>query len=142
MLKAENIKIMSQSMNAEEALRAIGEVLLNSGSVTEQYIANMIASYHTMGPYFVIAPGIALAHAKPDDSVKSNDIALIVCKEPVVFESHNDPVYLLFGLCATSSHSHMEVLVDMANLLSDESKVNQIKEAASKENVLEIITQG
>ena len=142
MLKTKNIEIVDHPMNAEEALHAIGKVLQNAGSVTSQYIQNMIDSYHTMGPYFVIAPGIALAHAKPDESVKANDVALIVCKEPVVFQSHNDPVHLLFGLCATSSHNHMEVLVDMANLLSDEARVDQIKRATSKEKILEIITQG
>ena len=68
----------------------------------------------------MIAPEIALAHAKPDESVLQDDIVLMICQSPVTFYSHNDPVTLLFGLCATSGDKHMDNIVMMAELLSDE----------------------
>ncbi len=118
-IKFENLKIRNETMDAYTALREIGNLLVNSQSVKFQYVENMITSYQEFGPYFVIAPGVAIAHAKPDESVICDDIALMICHSPVIFNSHNDPVTMLFGLCATGSHQHMEVLMKVANLLSD-----------------------
>ncbi len=135
MLEASHIKIVEQKLSANEALQKIGELLYDVGSVEKQYIKNMIDSYQNLGPYFVIAPGIALAHAKPDASVIKNDIGLLVCKTPVIFHSHNDPVTLVFGLCATSGDHHMEKIVDMANLLDDAKTIRQINQATSVEEI-------
>jgi len=118
-IKFENLKIRNETMDAYTALREVGNLLVNSQSVKFQYVENMITSYQEFGPYFVIAPGVAIAHAKPDESVICDDIALMICHSPVIFNSHNDPVTMLFGLCATGSHQHMEVLMKVANLLSD-----------------------
>lgn len=118
-IKFENLKIRNETMDVYTALREIGNLLVNSQSVKFQYVENMITSYQEFGPYFVIAPGVAIAHAKPDESVICDDIALMICHSPVIFNSHNDPVTMLFGLCATGSHQHMEVLMKVANLLSD-----------------------
>lgn len=128
-------------MNAEEALQTIGELLEQVGSTKAQYTKNMIKSYRDLGPYFVIAPGIALAHAKPDESVLVNDMALIVCQEPVIFNSHNDPVTLLFGLCATSGDSHMENIVAMADLLSEEATIERLKNATTPREVALVLQE-
>lgn len=141
MIKESNIKIVSNTMSAEAALQSIGEVLEAAGSATPQYTKNMIQSYHDLGPYFVIAPGIALAHAKPDESVLANDVALIVCQEPVIFNSHNDPVTLLFGLCATSGNNHMENIMELANLLSDEEKIQRLHEAISPKEIESVLQE-
>ncbi len=139
MLKKENIEITNEVLDAESALRAIGTVMLDAGSITSDYIDNMITSYRELGPYFVIAPGIAIAHAKPDESVLANDIALIVCQRPVRFNSHNDPVSLLFGLCATNGHGHMDVLVQLSEMLSDQHMVTQLKQSTNKQQLIDLI---
>lgn len=139
MLRKENVTINHQPTNPIDALRAIGDVLLTSGSITPQYIENMVQSYLDLGPYFVIAPGIAIAHAKPDDSVLHNDIALMVCPQEIQFNSHNDPVSLIFGLCATSGHGHMDGLMALSELLSDESTTKLLAKANDIESIMKLI---
>lgn len=139
MLRKENVTINYQPTNPIEALRAIGEVLLKSGSITPQYIENMLQSYQDLGPYFVIAPGIAIAHAKPDESVLQNDMALMVCPQEIVFNSHNDPVSLIFGLCATSGHGHMDGLVALSELLSDEATTKLMAKAKDIETIIKLL---
>ncbi|MBS3991310.1 MAG: PTS sugar transporter subunit IIA [Erysipelothrix sp.] len=139
MLRKENVTINHQPTNPIDALRAIGDVLLTSGSITPQYIENMVQSYLDLGPYFVIAPGIAIAHAKPDDSVLRNDIALMVCPQKIHFNSHNDPVSLIFGLCATSGHGHMDGLMALSELLSDEVTTKLISKANDIESIMKLI---
>lgn len=139
MLRQDNVILNDDVQSPEEALRAIGNVMLSCGSISPLYIDNMITSYHDMGPYFVIAPGIAIAHAKPDESVLNNDFALMVCPHGVRFNSHNDPVYLVFGLCATSAHNHLEGLVTLSEILSDDHVVSNMKQATSVESILNLI---
>ncbi|MDP2812989.1 MAG: PTS sugar transporter subunit IIA [Erysipelotrichaceae bacterium] len=138
-IKIENLKISKERMDADTALRAIGRIMVESKSVKPEYVENMIASYKEFGPYFVIAPGVAIAHAKPDESVIRDDIALMICHHPVVFNSHNDPVSMLFGLCATGSHQHMEVLMQVANLLSDTEAQKQIMHVSNEQELFELL---
>ena len=138
-IKIENLKISEEKMDAVSALRAIGRIMVESKSVKPVYVENMIASYKEFGPYFVIAPGVAIAHAKPDESVFRDDIALMICHHPVVFNSHNDPVTMLFGLCATGSHQHMEVLRQVANLLSDTEAQKKIMGVTSEQELFQLL---
>lgn len=139
MLRHNNVIINHTIETAVDALKAIGEVMLNCGSITQNYITNMITSFHELGPYFVIAPGIAIAHARPDESVLHNDFALMVCPHGVSFNSHNDPVFLVFGMCATSAHTHLEGLVTLSEILSDDQVVEQIKASSSIDEILAIV---
>ena len=60
----------------------------------------MINAVEELGPYIVIIPHIAIAHARPSDNVLKNGISLITLKEPVEFgNKDNDPVYYIFFMC-------------------------------------------
>ena len=85
---------------------------------------------------FVIAPGIALAHAKPADSVIATGMSLVTLAEPIVFGNEaNDPVQLVFGLCAIDHDSHIEMLAELSNLLSDNDAVNILLNAGDTEQI-------
>jgi len=63
---AENsIRVLAAALDREHAIELAGDLLVASGRVTPEYTAAMVEVLDTHGPYFVIAPGIALAHAKP-----------------------------------------------------------------------------
>jgi len=119
---------------------AIGQVLLDSLSIKPQYVEDMLRSYERFGPYFVIAPNIALAHAQPSESVLTDDIALMVCKAPVAFGSHNDPVTLLFGLCARESHQHIEILADLASILAEDATVQTLANAEDVDSLYVLLS--
>jgi len=128
-IRKENLRICREPMNPKEALLVIGQLLLDCGSIKPQYVEDIFRSYEQFGPYFVIAPSIALAHAQPSESVLADDIALVICKTPVSFGSHNDPVRLLFGLCSRESHQHIENLAELASILADDEVVQALANA-------------
>jgi PTS system ascorbate-specific IIA component len=75
----------------------------------------------------VIAPGIALAHGKPSDEVIETGLSLLVLESAVEFQhSQNDPVQLVFGLAATDHESHIELMSELAEFLSDQNRVNSL----------------
>ena len=95
-----SLAVSVSAADREQAIRASGELLVSSGRVTAEYVEQMLAAVEEFGPYIVIAPGIALAHARPSEAVLETGLSLAVLAAPVEFGSHNDPVRLVFGLAA------------------------------------------
>ena len=102
-----------------------------------------LAVLDELGPYFVIAPGIAIAHARPSESVVSAGLSLAVLATPIEFGSdHNDPVRMVFGLCAKDHDGHIEVLSGLAEMLSDDAQVNFLLNASDAGRIHEYLASG
>jgi PTS system ascorbate-specific IIA component len=124
----------------EEAADAAGALLVNSGKVTPDYIQAMKRVFKEMGPYAVIAPGIVLLHARPEDGVFEPCLGLVTLSTPVAFgHSENDPVDLVFVLGATDKQAHVEALQQLAALLGDKQAQNEMRSAENAEELLRTI---
>jgi PTS system ascorbate-specific IIA component len=126
-----SLAVSVSAADREQAIRASGELLVSSGRVTSEYVEQMLAAVEEFGPYIVIAPGIALAHARPSEAVLETGLSLAVLAAPVEFGSHNDPVRLVFGLAALDHESHLGVLAVLAERLGDEEFVNNLRNAVT-----------
>lgn len=137
---AENsIRVLAAALDREHAIELAGDLLVASGRVTPDYTTEMVEVLDTHGPYFVIAPAMALAHAKPSDSVLSTGLSLVTLAEPIVFgNAANDPVKLVIGLCATDHDAHIEILAELSNLLSNNETVNILLNARDTEQIRSI----
>lgn len=134
---AENsLRVFAAALDREHAIELAGDLLVSSGRVTPEYTVAMVDVLESHGPYFVIAPGIALAHAKPSEFVITSGLSLVTLAEPIVFGNEaNDPVELVFGLCAVDHDSHLEMLAELSNLLSDNEAVNILLNAGDTEQI-------
>ncbi len=134
---AENsLRVFAAALDREHAIELAGDLLVSSGRVTPEYTVSMVDVLESHGPYFVIAPGIALAHAKPSEFVISSGMSLVTLAEPIVFGNEaNDPVELVFGLCAVDHDSHIEMLAELSSLLSDNEAVNILLNAGDTEQI-------
>jgi len=109
------------------AIELAGELLVASGKAKKSYVQSMLEAVEKFGPYIVIAPGIALAHGKPSNEVIETGLSLLVLESAIEFQhSQNDPVQLVFGLAATDHDSHIELMADLAQFLSDHERVNSL----------------
>lgn len=125
-----------------EAVRLSGDGLVSRGATTNEYTDQMIAAVEEHGPYIVIAPGIALAHARPSEAVLQGGLSWVGLDSPVVFgHPKNDPVSLVIGLAATDHNSHLEVMKSLASVLSNKSIVARLNEATSAAEVRTILTE-
>jgi PTS system ascorbate-specific IIA component len=126
----DSLAIAANLPNRTEAIKLAGELLHRSGRVTTEYVFSMIDAVEEFGPYIVIAPGIALAHGKPDEGVIETGLSLTVIREPLAFgHGQNDPVALVFGLAAKDHSSHLGLMAELAEFLSDQPKVNSLIDA-------------
>lgn len=121
----------------EAAIQYGGNLLEADGLITQAYTQAMLDRYHKQGPYFVIAPGIAFPHARPEEGAMKTGFSLVTFKRPIVF-SHpsNDPVHLMLCLSATDSQKHLGALMQLAELLQSEALKQKWFQARDKEDIL------
>jgi PTS system ascorbate-specific IIA component len=131
-----SILVRAQASNWEHALELAGSALEQSNRATNEYTKAMVAAFEELGPYMVIAPGIALAHARPSEAVLSTGLSLVTLSEPIPFgNTANDPVTLVIGLCAVDHDGHIELMAALSELLMDVMKVNMLLQAENVEQV-------
>jgi ascorbate PTS system EIIA or EIIAB component len=135
-----SIVIKDSVADRNQAISIAGELLVASQRVSPEYIESMIDAIEKFGPYIVIAPGIALAHGKPSDEVISTGLSLLVIREAIEFKhSQNDPVQLVFGLAATDHDSHIALMAELANFLSDADRINSVLTCSNIEQIRAVI---
>lgn len=136
------ISLDYEAHDAADAIRAAGQLLVEQGAAESSYIDAMLKSYEEKGPYFVLAPHIALPHAKPEDGVHEASVSMLRLKEPIAFgHQKNDPVHLVFALGASSSSEHIALLRRLTTLLSNPSQVEQLRSVATEQEVYDLLTQ-
>ena len=138
LFEKDHIKIKVDVKDYEDAIKKSGQILVDTNSIKENYINDMIEAIKKLGPYIVIAPGFALAHARPSEDVLKDDVSIITLKEPVCFNSINDPVYVVMCLAAKNSDTHIDTMQKIATILMKENTIENLKNANSVEEIQQI----
>ena len=137
------IKVNYEASNRDEAVKASGQLLVDSGLAKQSYVDGMLENVEVNGTYIVIAPGIAMPHARPETGALDIGLSIVTLKEPVVFgHPQNDPVNIVVGLCAVDHQSHLKALSELVEILGNEEKITQIKTAETAEDIMTIIRGG
>ena len=122
------------------AIGAAGAALERSGATSPGYTERMVAVIEEFGAYVVIAPGLALAHARPGPAVLADGLAIVTLAEPVNFgHPHNDPVRVVLGLAIKSSDAHLAAVADLANVFNDSNAIQALADATTVAEVQAIM---
>lgn len=90
----------------QQALAYCARPLLETGVITPDYLEAIQEQHRQLGPYFVLAPGLAMPHARPEEGALATGLALLKLEHGVVFGSaEHDPVDLIILLAAADNHS-------------------------------------
>lgn len=126
----------------ESAVRAAGALLESDGISGSAYTQSMVDSVHENGPYIVLAPGFAFAHARPSADVHRTGLSWLRPARPVVFgHKSNDPVELVVAMAATDTTAHQQAMAQLAKVVSNRSVMDRLRAAGSADEVLRILTE-
>lgn len=125
----------------KEAIRLSAKPLLKKNIIKEQYIDNMIKGVEEMGPYIALDKGIALAHARPDESVNDIGISFMTIKNELKLGCDFDPIKLMICLSAKDSDSHIDLIMELSSVLCDKEAVNKIIKEDDVENVIQMLRE-
>ncbi len=139
-LPLDAIVLGSAAPDWRTAVREAGSALSRSGATLPAYGDEMVRMIEEFGPYVVIAPGLALAHARPGPEVLADGLAVVTLRAPVVFgHPHNDPVSVVLGLAVVSAESHLASVAELANVFNDPSVIPSLAAAMCDSDVQRIM---
>lgn len=142
-LTAQSIRLNVDADNWEEAVRVGGDLLEVNGYIEHKYVQAMVDTVKNIGPYIVIAPGIAMPHARPESGVKKIGLSLITLKKPVNFgNKENDPVHIVVCLCAIDHSSHIKALSELVTFLGNQKFIDTVLKAKDPFPIIDFIKKG
>jgi mannitol/fructose-specific phosphotransferase system IIA component (Ntr-type) len=142
LLTREYIQLQDRVDSWEEAIQVAAKPLLQTEYISEEYIQEMIANVNNLGPYIVIAPKIAIPHARPEAGVKKLGMSLLQLKESISFsEKQEHAANLIIVLAAIDNETHLKALAQLSDMLSQPENVETLIHSNSKEKMLEMIAK-
>ena len=141
LVENQSIRLGLSAQDWKEAVRLAIEPLEESGAVNKEYYPAIIESTEEYGPYYVLMPGMAMPHARPEAGVQRDAFSLITLTEPVTF-SDGKKVQVLLALAATSSDIHTSVAIPQIIALFElEHSVERLVACHNDEEVLAMIEE-
>lgn len=138
-----DIQIMVPASDWKDAIRKSALPLVESGTIENRYVEEMIASAIKNGPYFVITKGIALAHARPECGVHNFAVGITTLQKGVKFGAgENDPVWMIIVLAATDDNSHIDLLGELADKLMDAQLIDRLHKCRTPAEFRNLLLQG
>lgn len=141
----QSIKLNAHAANWQEAIKIGTDLLVASGAIEPRYYDTIIKSVQELGPYIIIAPGLAMPHARPEDGVNRTAFALVTLVEPVTFAGESEPVAVFVTLAGSNSDEHMQGLMEVTTILEDPDNLDtgvdleKIRRCRTPEDVYAVI---
>lgn len=135
LLKKENVQICEDACDWREAIRISVFPLENGGYVNEEYKDGIIGNLEKFGPYILIAEHIALPHARPEQGAIESQVSITLFRKDIAFDKEGSTARLFVTLAAKDNESHLEALMKISELLSDEETVEKILESENEEKL-------
>lgn len=125
-----------------QALEICAQQLLESGIIEPGYVTAIIQQHQKLGPYYVLAPGLAMPHARPEEGARGMGLSLLKLQHGVAFGADEfDPVDVIIMLAAPDKHSHIEMISALAELFSSEDDLALLHQAKTLEEITTIISR-
>ena len=133
-LSVENIVLNQELSSKEEAIQLAGQILVDRGYVQPEYMAKMLEREEMTSTF--MGNFVAIPHGTDDakKEVKESGISIIQVPDGVDFGGGNI-VKLIFGI-AGKGNEHLDILSQIAIVVSEVENVVKIVRATSKEEVL------
>lgn len=138
MIEKYGIQIESSAAQMwEDGIQSASQPLLQSGCIVHEYIEKMIELVRKYGPYIVISPAIAIAHAQPEDGVSGLGVTLRLYPKGLSIGNAN--VKLLFVLATPNQSDHLHILQNIASLNDHPETMDELLQCQNTEQVLALL---
>lgn len=126
--------------NFKDAIEIGVKQLVKHDKATLELSNAIMDSIAQHGPYFVIAPFVALAHAAPGSYCKEAALAITVFENIVKFSNdQKHDVKVLITLSAPNSNDHIELIQWFGQKFGDKNFTQKVIDAKSLTELKEIL---
>lgn len=129
-----------QNLSVDAALELTCSSLIDNGKVKPSYLEAIKQKHKEIGAYYVLAPKIAMPHARPEDGVNEASLQVTVFKNGVDLESDdNGDVYFSITLAAMDSDSHIQTIMALSELFQNDEDIDAIIAADNQSEIASIL---
>lgn len=134
-----SVQIKKEAKNWQEAIRLLMAPLYSNGAIEEKYIDAIINRTKEIGPFYILAPGLAMPHERGIMGAKKDAFSFLTLKEPVKFDS-GEEVDIFIGFSATNDEVHVaEAIPQIVMMFEDDESFEIIRNIKSNEELYEYI---
>ena len=137
MLSIDRIQLGAKAKDKVDAIRLAGELLVNGGCVTPEYVEGMQERERSMSTYLGV--GVSIPHGMYEnyDHILNSGLSVLQIPDGVEWEE-DEKVYLVIGI-ASSSDEHINVLQSLAEALEDDEKLQLLIHTTDPKQVVEVL---
>ncbi|WP_077614355.1 PTS sugar transporter subunit IIA [Caenibacillus caldisaponilyticus] len=139
LLSSDTVQIKDSVANWEAAIRIAAEPLLLKQAIEDRYVDAMLQNVQTMGPYMVIAPRVAVPHARPEDGVRELGLSVLKLRQAIPFPDEHHLVQLIVVLAATDDERHLKALSQLSRLLSRKEGFQALLASQNEQELLALL---
>lgn len=138
-LTLERIKTGATAVNKEDAIRQAGQLLVDSGCVSADYIKGMLEREATMSTF--LGNGVAIPHGTYEAiaHIKKTGISVLQLPAGVVWED-DEVAFLVIGIAAASD-DHIGILTNLAEVVEDEDVALTLGQSAGADEILNLLNR-
>ncbi|WP_244239310.1 phosphoenolpyruvate--protein phosphotransferase [Corallococcus carmarthensis] len=120
MLTPSQVRLGWSAVNKAEAIRLVGQVMVESGFISPGYVDSMLKREQVSATF--LGHGIAIPHGLPEARDLVLQTGVVVVQFPAgVAWSQDDHARLVVGIAAKSDE-HLQVLANLTGVLGDEAR--------------------
>lgn len=137
-IDAQQIRLHSDAASKLEAIRQVGQLLVESGCIEAGYVNSMLGREQVANTF--LGNGIAIPHGLPEDRelIKRTGIAVVQSPAGVPWNP-GETAQLIVGIAAKSDE-HIDVLRRLTRVLGNEEQVALLTSTNDARDIIEALT--
>ena len=137
-LPASSVRVGAAAPTTDAAIDIVGGMLVESGSVTREYVTEMLARERIVSTY--LGNGIALPHGTNEGRTAVRRTGLAVAQFPDGVPWGEERAFLVIGLAALAEE-HIGVMARLATILGDEALCRRLAVTTDANEIYRTLTQ-
>lgn len=139
LLAEQSIRLSQTASDRFDAVRQCGQALLEAGAVDETYVDAMLQREHSVSTF--VGEGVAIPHGTLAGKESVQHDALVVLRFPDGVDWDGNDVRVCVGIAAAGG-GHIALLSQLAEILLDPDKAEQLRGATDAQQVYALLTPG
>ena len=136
LLSESAIRLAEHAADRQEAITRCGQILVDVGAVEPAYVDAMLEREQSISTY--VGEGVAIPHATLAGKSAVKRDALAVLRFPDGVDWGGETVVVCVAIAAIGD-GHVEILSELAQILLDPGRAQNLRDASRVEDVLQLL---
>ncbi|MFT9367088.1 PTS sugar transporter subunit IIA [Paenibacillus polymyxa] len=131
----DKIKMNATAKDKYEAIRMAGQILLDAGHITTEYIDKMLEREEIVSTY--IGNGLAIPHGTKESKTLVQSTGISIVQFPQGVDFGEEKAYMVIGIAAQGG-DHMEILTSIAVVCAEEKNMEKLRNAVAPQEIIDL----